>query len=408
MDRVNISVAVIEMHEELGWSTVEKGQILGAFFYGYLCSQFLGAFASQQYGGKFVLTVAVLGWSALTIFTPIAAQFGFIPLLLCRIALGFFEGVSFPTFFHIFGQFVPQEERSRSISFLTGGSFLGTTLAFCLCPLLMGHFGWHLVFYVCGSLGFVWVALWQAYMPASAPMQINYSAVQNEVVPGEEQSSFTQIKQMCSSPPILAIFLCHFAQNWGLYTMLAWMPTYFNDVLGADLNGSASLTCLPYISMMVTTNLGGYFCDQILLGKYEMDLGTARRTMTGAGYLISSTAFYYFAQVTEFYWALTLCCVALSGMCVAVSGFETNKLDVVSPSMTGLLQSTSNTIATMAGVLGVPIASFFIDSPNYGWPAVYQLTALLQLCAMVVYLMFSSGNLVYTDSARKGGIASTL
>jgi hypothetical protein len=36
-----------------------------------------------------------------------------------------------------------------------------------------------------------------------------------------------------SQPPLLALIAGHFAHNWTMYTLLSWLPTYVNEVLGA-------------------------------------------------------------------------------------------------------------------------------------------------------------------------------
>ena len=37
--------------------------------------------------------------------------------------------------------------------------------------------------------------------------------------------------QILMSPPVWAIVIAHFCKNWGFYTLLACMPTYFKQAL---------------------------------------------------------------------------------------------------------------------------------------------------------------------------------
>jgi ACS family sodium-dependent inorganic phosphate cotransporter len=74
IDRVNISVAIIPMAEEFGWSDTERGLVLSSFFAGYLVTQVLGGWLAQKLGGKVVLGFGVLWWSAFTIITPSSAS----------------------------------------------------------------------------------------------------------------------------------------------------------------------------------------------------------------------------------------------------------------------------------------------------------------------------------------------
>ena len=88
LDRVNISVAIIPMSEDLGWAPDKQGLILSSFFVGYLLTQILGGQLADKYGGKAVLAIGVLVWSVSTLFTPPAAAAGFAVLIAARIAMG--------------------------------------------------------------------------------------------------------------------------------------------------------------------------------------------------------------------------------------------------------------------------------------------------------------------------------
>ena len=87
------------------------GTILGSFFYGYILSQVVGGFIATRYGGKHVFGVGVLMTSVLTILTPFAARQGDGSqqgvLIALRVLEGIFEGVTFPAFHAVLGQYRP-------------------------------------------------------------------------------------------------------------------------------------------------------------------------------------------------------------------------------------------------------------------------------------------------------------
>ena len=66
IDRVNISVAIIPMAEDLGWNMQTQGLVLSSFFVGYLLLQIIGGRLADRYGGKVVLGAGVLLWSLFT------------------------------------------------------------------------------------------------------------------------------------------------------------------------------------------------------------------------------------------------------------------------------------------------------------------------------------------------------
>ena len=96
IDRVNISVAIIPMAEQFGWSDTERGVVLSSFFIGYLVTQVLGGWMAGKLGGKAVLGFGVLWWSLFTLLTPLSAFASFPALIAARILMGVWEWFSFP------------------------------------------------------------------------------------------------------------------------------------------------------------------------------------------------------------------------------------------------------------------------------------------------------------------------
>ena len=92
VDRTNISTAIIPMAEQYKWNKVEQGEVLAAFFIGYISTQILGGWMAAKHGGCAVLVAAVVIWSAFTVLTPWTAPY-FKVLLACRVGLGIGEGV---------------------------------------------------------------------------------------------------------------------------------------------------------------------------------------------------------------------------------------------------------------------------------------------------------------------------
>ena len=64
--------------------------------------------------------------------------------------------------------------------------------------------------------------------------------------------------EFMTSIPVWAITVAHFCFNWGYYTLLAWLPSYFELALGLDVANSSMLTLIPYITMAAMTPLGTY------------------------------------------------------------------------------------------------------------------------------------------------------
>ncbi|CAG8819549.1 20612_t:CDS:1, partial [Racocetra persica] len=53
--RSNMTVAIIYMTLDFGYTSTTQGFILSSFFFGYLTTQILGGVLADKYGGKWVL-----------------------------------------------------------------------------------------------------------------------------------------------------------------------------------------------------------------------------------------------------------------------------------------------------------------------------------------------------------------
>ena len=168
-DRVNISVAIVHMADEYGWTMQERGGPMSAFFYGYICSQLPGGWLGSQIGYKQALTVAASAWAVLTFLTAPAANHSTKALVAVRFALGLAEGATYPCVYgYISTGLSSPSDRSSGIATVLSGSPVGTVVAFLVCPSIAAHLGWRAVFYVWGVVGAAFAFCWHCYAPDPA------------------------------------------------------------------------------------------------------------------------------------------------------------------------------------------------------------------------------------------------
>ena len=210
MDRVNISVAIIPMAEELGWTPQTQGTVLSSFFIGYLLLQIVGGRLADRFGGKIVLGAGVLLWSLFTVITPPAAYLGLGVLIATRIAMGMGEAVTFPSIYSLYGRWIPLSERSRAVGFSNSGIPLGTVFALVLTPYIVAALGWEWAFYLFGGLGVLWFALWQpnvtsdpAHHPRISPEELARIQAEAPVAAAGSEVTFgcQTANQSTPSPP---------------------------------------------------------------------------------------------------------------------------------------------------------------------------------------------------------------
>ena len=152
IDRVNISVAIIPMQQQFGWSESQVGLILGSFYFGYVFTMMIGGYLADRFGGKIVLAYGVLLWSIFTVVTPLFAYSGFWFLILIRVLMGLGEGITFPSWHALYARWVPFNERTRAIAFTNSGMSFGTVFGYVVTAIIIQYYSWELVFTCSGLL----------------------------------------------------------------------------------------------------------------------------------------------------------------------------------------------------------------------------------------------------------------
>ncbi|KAI8112410.1 hypothetical protein M9434_003733 [Picochlorum sp. BPE23] len=394
MDRVNMSIAILPMAESFSWSSATIGLVQSSFFWGYLLTQILGGVWADRYGGKVVLGFGVIWWSLATVMTPMAAAMGLPALLIARACMGIGEGVAMPAMNNLLSKWIPVKERSRSLSLVYSGMYTGSVIGLGLSPQLINMLGWSSVFYIFGSIGVAWFIWWvkrASSDPREDPLisaQERSYIVENSVAKKELTS--IPWKLLLSKKPVWALIGSHFCHNWGTFILLTWMPTYYNQVLGLDLKSSGLFSVLPWITMAVSANVGGWIADGLVEKGWSVTV--VRKLMQSIGFL--GPAFFLtqlgnVSTVTE----AVLCMMAAQGFdAFSQSGLYSNHQDI-GPQYSGVLLGMSNTAGVLAGVLGTAATGYILQ--NGSWDDVWGLAVGLYVLGTVIWNAFATGERIF-------------
>ena len=391
IDRVNISVAIIPMQEAFGWSDTTKGFVLSSFFIGYMILQAPSGWLANRIGGKLVLGFAVLSWSIFTILTPVAAMISLPLLIAVRIAMGLGESAMFPASFSLFSRWVPESERSRSMGLLASGIPLGTLFALTTTGWIVTRYGWPSVFYIFGLFGVIWAAFWY-FKAASYPAE--YPGITDEELEllggsadGKQEPADIPWKKLLTHRAVLVIFVNHFCTNWGLYMMLAWLPSYFRDVQSLSVTGAGFYSAAPWLTMFVMTNVAGWAADRLL--KRGNSITFVRKLMQVGGLFGSAVFFLLALHADTPLVALSVMCGALAFIALTFSGYVPNFLDIA-PRYADVLIGISNTFATIPGIIGVALAGWLLDQTG-SYAGVFLIVAAVQVVGGALWLLFATG-----------------
>ena len=393
IDRVNISIAIIPMAEEYGWDETTQGVILSCFYFGYMITQLLGGYLADRFGGKLVLAVGVLWWSIFTILTPPAAAMGIGMLIAMRVLMGMGEGVTFPSIYALYGKWVPTAERARSMAFSNSGIPIGQVAALVAAPYIALSLGWEWIFYIFGSVGVIWYVFWHRIAAKDPVSHPTVTAAETAEIAAdmpalaESGATKTTMKDFLRSMPVWAIVVAHFCNNWSLYVLLSWLPTFVNKGLGVDFANSGWVSMIPHLVSFVFLNVAGNVADRMV--KSGMGITKVRKICQTIGFGGIAMALFVVGEVEIWWLAITIMCIGNAVGAFVTGGFAVNHMDIA-PNHAGKLMGLTNTFATIPGIIGVIVSGYILEVTG-SWALMFQVAGGVTVFGMVFYLIFGSG-----------------
>ena len=389
------------------WDQHTQGIILGSFFYGYVFTQLPGGWIAAKYGAKRVFGFAVFVTSALTLLTPLAANFSVYALIALRILEGLAEGVTFPAMHAMWSYWAPPLERTKLLAVTYVGPQFGTIIAYPLSGWLCANGfagGWPSVFYVFGTLGFLWFFAWMYFAhdtPRDHPTISKEELEYIETTVGEEQDHLTPKDQGYKTPwkaimtsfPVWSIIVCFFCYYWSFYTLLTNMPTYFKDILGVNISENGFISAIPYIcnflSCVAFGNISDYVRRRGLCSTEDV-----RKVATTAGLVAAASSLIgaSFVQCHQTALAVFFLSFALIGGGCTQSGFATNHLDI-GARYGGVLMAITNIAATISGIVAPYVVGLLTNKKptRHQWQVVFVIAASFNVFGMIFFLFFASG-----------------
>ena len=399
IDRVNISVAIIPMQEQFGWSEFHVGIILSSFYFGYMFTLIVGGYLADKYGGKKVLGYGLLIWSFFTIITPFFAYSGLWWLVFIRILMGLGEGITFPSWHAIYARWIPFNERTRAVAFTNSGIAAGTVFGYAVAALIISSYSWEWVFYLFGVLGVFWYFFWNRSV-TSFPENNKYLSknelrlIKNEA-PSKETAPSIPFLKLLKNMPFLAIALATFCNNWSLYTFLSYLPKYVNAPLneggmGVDLGSSTFVIAIliPCVVSIISLILGGYLADGLI--KRGFAVIKVRKVVNSIGFF--GSAFFLLIMSNEDSLLNVVILLSLINICsgICAGGFGVNHADL-GPKYTGSLVGISGSIGMIAAILSPIVAGTVLEITN-SWTMIFYICSGVLVFGGIFYLIFASAS----------------
>ncbi|KAG2451983.1 hypothetical protein HYH02_003754 [Chlamydomonas schloesseri] len=417
MGKVDMSVAIVPMSAEMGWSASVSGLVQALFYTGYMLACIPGGYLASSTGGRLVLPVALATWSAATFVAPLAAAT--VPTLsLTRFIVGAGQGVAPSAVVDIVARTVPVSGRASATTTSFGGLHLGTVVGLLAAPPIVNGLGWQALFYIYGGLGLVWYAWFESMvMPDLAAQDPTMTAALTGTASGAgprsaAEAAADKVAAAAAKPAaaksvvpyraflrakeMQALMVTHFCNNMYYFTLLSWLPTYFVKDLDMDLSQASFMSMVPAMTGFVVSNLAGRFADWLLAG--GMPLPTVRKTVQSISMLGSAAAMVGALAADDPAWVVGYMIAGLTAHPFTLAGLFCTPNDL-SSRYAGALLGISNTCGALGAVTGIAACGLLLDATGGSWEAglYYPLIGVL-LAGIYAYVAHCNNNPIDFDA----------
>jgi len=345
-------------HEQFGW-------IVAVFSLTYAVSApFAGMFVDRV-GLNRAISLAIGVWSCAGIATGFTS--GLASLIGCRAVLGAAEAGGIPAAGKAIHRYLQPAERALGNALNQGGVSLGSMAALPFATWLAGYSGWRSAFFVTGTLGLLWIPLW------------NFTA-RRAGVPDEPGPGVLAGTEILGDSRMWAFVAANGLAMVGYSLWTNWITQYFVDVYQLKLAAAARYAIVPAGIAVVGGLAGGWISLRMMKRGVPAISARFRSCLLAAVMALVNLAIPAAASPA---WSAA----AISAAMFAVAAFTVNMyslpLDTFGLNRAGL--SVSLLVASY-GVLQFLISPLFgkiIDVHGYAPLTVFAALTPLAACAVL-------------------------
>jgi ACS family hexuronate transporter-like MFS transporter len=281
VDRQTLPIVIGEIQKTIPITDQQYGRLQFMFLLAYGIMSAVAGKITDKLGARWGYVVFIVWWSTANLMQgTVSSIYGLgVGLLL----LGIGEGGCFPAAAKAISEWFPTKERSLAFGIFNAGSGFGATIAPPFIAMIVLGLNWRWVFFITGSIGFVWALVW---------LRLYYPPDRHKRITAAEK---IYLKNVLSPQSIAAkrfpwLDLFHLRQVWGLvaakflsdsawFFLIAWLPKYFLDVRHLNIKGVGYYAWIPYAWAASGSLLGGWFSSYLI--RHKLSLDSSRKICLG-------------------------------------------------------------------------------------------------------------------------------
>ncbi|MCI0537988.1 MAG: MFS transporter [Verrucomicrobiales bacterium] len=387
LDRQSFPVVVGEIRKEIPISNEQYARLTSLFLLAYAIMYAGGGRIMDWLGTRLGYAVMIVWWSAANFFTGTATSV--LGLGVFRFLLGMGEGGGFPGSGKAVAEWFPPKERSLAFGIFNTGSAVGAVIAPPLIALIVGALGWRWVFFITGSAGFVWAAIWlKLYQPPATNRFI--SPTEREFIAASLAGG--QVSSASDAPPripwlklftyrqVLGLMAAKFLTDAAWYFFIFWLPKYLGDVRQLNIKEIGYFAWIPFAFAGAGSLMGGWLGGFLLRRNFSLNL--ARKIALGVGASLLPASLFIATAPLNF--AIVFFSAAMFAHQFWSANVQTLPADLFPARVVGSVEGLLGSAGSFGGMLFGLLVGWLVEHQGYG-PA-FLIAGVLHPLAFLVIL----------------------
>lgn len=364
IDRQTLSALSPILKNEFHWSNSDFASLLISFRIAYTVMQGFGGRFLDVVGSRLGFAIVISFYSLVAMATSVAQ--GLASFRIFRFLLGLGEGPNMPGATKTVAEWFPNRERALAVALFDSGTSIGGAIAPFLVLFAYKSLGtWRPVFFITGSLGFIWLFVWLRYYrspdrhPSVSPAELNYIK-ENRSLEGEGCTTI-RWRDLLRYRQAWGIILGRFLLDPFWYFISEWFALYLTS-RGFSLEKSILGFWMPFLGADLGNLVGGSLSSYWVSRGWPV--GAARRTVL----LIfgpSMVVLLFALKTTSYFTAVSLFAYSAFAYAACSTMFTVLPSDVFHPRAVGTVSGMAGTGAGIGTMISTYLIGRVTDATSF-------------------------------------------
>lgn len=355
LNRLNLPPVIPALRQDLNISHTQVGFFISLFMVIYTVVQLPAGLWGDRYGARKVVTLGCLVSSLANL--AFSRSYNLSHLIVTQGINGFGQSLGFSPLYKLVVTWSSRSKRGIAIGFFLTSAPGGALFAYWFSGFLGNRFGWRSSFiippliFLLGALVYWLIVRDQPEEEGVSPHENGVRLEQNSRPNNNRPNSRAMLVLSCR--PLWIIFLFSFFIFYIWYSAITWLPSYFAETHGMDLEKVGLGAGVFLVGGLISRPFSGFLSDLVFLGR--------RKALMLSATLVLFAVTLLLWKMSNLVWIIIL--LGLLGFAVQFIDtlIYTYPADFLPPEVSSTGSGVLNTVIHISGILSTFISGWLVD-----------------------------------------------